>query len=136
MTDERLQLFAEAWYAAWNSHNLDAILEHYAEDVVFISPFVKHLVGEPDGEMRGRAELRHYFARALVRYPDLKFTPITTAPGVNSIVLVYKSVSGLLAAEMMRFGSNDRVVEVRCHYTEVSNFLENWRDRLQDATSV
>ena len=30
--------FADEWIAAWNSYDLNAILSHYAEDVVFHSP--------------------------------------------------------------------------------------------------
>jgi tagatose-1,6-bisphosphate aldolase non-catalytic subunit AgaZ/GatZ len=30
--------FADDWIAAWNSYDLNAILSHYAEDVVFHSP--------------------------------------------------------------------------------------------------
>jgi len=28
LTHERAQRFAEEWYAAWNAHDLDAILGH------------------------------------------------------------------------------------------------------------
>ena len=37
--------FARDWVAAWNSHDLDRILSHYAEDVEFRSPFVVALTG-------------------------------------------------------------------------------------------
>ena len=30
--------FAREWIEAWNSHDLDAILSHYATDVVLTSP--------------------------------------------------------------------------------------------------
>ncbi|SEA63640.1 hypothetical protein SAMN05660909_02788 [Chitinophaga terrae (ex Kim and Jung 2007)] len=29
--------FASAWLEAWNSHDLDAIMEHYDESIVFYS---------------------------------------------------------------------------------------------------
>jgi ketosteroid isomerase-like protein len=124
MSEESDRRFAEEWYAAWNAHDLDSILKHYAEDVVFASPFVVRVVGEPDGEMRGRAELRHYFARALSLYPDLRFEPIQTIHGVRSVILLYRSVGGLLAAEMMTFGRSGLIEEVRCHYVETSPILE------------
>ncbi len=30
--------FAQEWLNAWNSHDLEAIMAHYAEDVIFYSP--------------------------------------------------------------------------------------------------
>jgi ketosteroid isomerase-like protein len=42
------------WIAAWNAHDLDRILAHYAEDVEFRSPFVAKLMGRSDGLVRGR----------------------------------------------------------------------------------
>jgi ketosteroid isomerase-like protein len=32
MDYERGQRFADEWYAAWNAHDLDAILDHYTDD--------------------------------------------------------------------------------------------------------
>ncbi|MGZ4271901.1 MAG: YybH family protein, partial [Solirubrobacteraceae bacterium] len=52
---------AAEWVSAWNAHDLDAILAHYAEDVTFASPFVAALTDEESGVIRGRAALRDYF---------------------------------------------------------------------------
>jgi ketosteroid isomerase-like protein len=42
---QRARRFAETWYAAWNSHDLAAILDHYADDVKMASPLVSRLAG-------------------------------------------------------------------------------------------
>src|SRR3954453_20272928 len=79
MTD--LERFAGEWYEAWNGHDLEAVLEHYADNVVFTSPFVARLAGG-DGTLHGRGELRWYFATAFQPFPDLPFEPIAVATGV------------------------------------------------------
>jgi hypothetical protein len=33
MDGQRARRFAEEWYAAWNAHGLDAVLDHYGDDV-------------------------------------------------------------------------------------------------------
>jgi ketosteroid isomerase-like protein len=33
--------FAEDWIAAWNAHDLDRVLSHYADDIVFLSPIAQ-----------------------------------------------------------------------------------------------
>jgi ketosteroid isomerase-like protein len=32
------QRFAEQWISAWNDRDVEAVLTHYAEDVLFTSP--------------------------------------------------------------------------------------------------
>src|SRR5215831_4331753 len=61
MTSEQARRFAEEWVDAWNRHDLDGILAHYSEDVVFSSPFAARLIPGGDGTVRGRAALREYF---------------------------------------------------------------------------
>jgi hypothetical protein len=109
--------FAADWYEGWNNHDLDAILEHYAEDIAFTSPFVARLAGG-DGTLHGRDELRRYFATAFERFPDLHFEPIAVATGVDSVVLHYRSVQGLLAAEMMILNDEGKVARVYAHYAQ------------------
>jgi hypothetical protein len=51
MTIDDARAFAAEWIAAWNSHDLDRILSHYAGDIVFLSPFAQQLVGNgPPGD--------------------------------------------------------------------------------------
>ena len=45
MTNEEAQAFADEWIAAWNSHDLDRVLSHYAPEVVLLSPIAQKLVG-------------------------------------------------------------------------------------------
>lgn len=104
------------WIAAWNSHDLERILAHYAEDVELISPLVAKLAGRSDGVVRGKAALRHYFARGLEAYPTLRFDFIRLYPGVRSCVVEYLSVNGLRSAELMEFDEQGRVRRVLAHY--------------------
>jgi len=52
---ERATDMALRWAEAWNRRDVEAILAHYADDVVFVSPRAKELVG--DAEVRGKAVL-------------------------------------------------------------------------------
>jgi hypothetical protein len=57
--------FAEEWVAGWNSHDLERILTHYADDVVFSSPHIIERLGKPSGEVHGKDELRAYWGSGL-----------------------------------------------------------------------
>ena len=59
------QRFAADWIAAWNRHDLDAILAHYADDFEMVSPLIPQLAGEPSGRLRGKTRVGAYWARAL-----------------------------------------------------------------------
>lgn len=106
--------FAAEWEAAWNSHDLDRILAHYSADVIFRSAKAMRLVGH--GEMRGKAALRDYWARALTAQPDLSFVVVDVLHGHGMLVITYRNQRGVLAAETLRFGPDGLVVEASaCH---------------------
>ncbi len=112
----RASELAQEWVAAWNARDLDAILAHYGEGIVFSSPFVAKLSGDPSGTLHGKAALREYFARGLAAYPDLRFELLRVLSGVDSVTLYYRSVNGLYAAEAMQVGEDGLVHRVWAHY--------------------
>jgi ketosteroid isomerase-like protein len=116
MDQQRAQVFADGWYAAWNSHDLDAILELYADDVKMTSPLVQTLTGREDGSIAGKEALRAYFEAGLEKYPDLRFEPIALFAGVDSLVLQYRSAAGNLAAEVVFLDDENRVSRYFAHY--------------------
>jgi ketosteroid isomerase-like protein len=116
LTDKSAASFAEDWIASWNSHNLERVLGHYAEDVIFYSPFAQKLLNDPAGCVRGKAALRAYFSRALAAFPELHFTLHEAMRGVSGVTLVYTSVRGLHAAETMLFDADGQVAQVFAHY--------------------
>lgn len=104
------------WYAAWNAHDLERVLAHYADDIRFYSPFAAALVPGSNGLVEGKAALRSYFSTALAKYPDLKFEPYEIFQGAGSTVLRYRSVANKMAAEMFVVDARGLVTEVRAHY--------------------
>jgi len=118
MTDRLGETFASEWLEAWNSHDLDRILAHYGDDVIFTSPFVEELTGRDDGTLFGKEELRDYFSRALASFPDLEFGDLEVYAGATSVCLVYRSVRDLRAAEVMLL-DNGVVTRVFAHYRQI-----------------
>jgi len=115
-TETDARHFAWRWIAAWNSHDLDAILSHYAGNVILISPTAAKLLGEPSGTVRGDAALRDYFRRGLEAYPNLHFEFLDVMFGLSSIVVCYKNQKGTKTAEFMEFGDEGRVTRVVANY--------------------
>lgn len=40
LTSKLASDFAQSWYEAWNAHDLDAIMAHYAPSIEHSSPFI------------------------------------------------------------------------------------------------
>jgi hypothetical protein len=116
ISQEQANHLAQEWITAWNAHNLDAIMPHYADDVEFFSPFIVRLLDDPSGSIRGKAALREYFTKGLTRYPDLTFYLHKVLTGVNSVTLYYESINSLQAAEVMELNDAGVVVRVLAHY--------------------
>jgi ketosteroid isomerase-like protein len=117
MTKEQAQTLANDWIAAWNTHDLDAIMSHYDETIQLTSPVAAQLLNLPDGKVTGKPNLRAYFQRGLEAYPDLNFTLENTLFGLNSIVLYYTNQKGTKSAEFMELSPEGKVTRVVANYS-------------------
>jgi ketosteroid isomerase-like protein len=107
--------FAEDWIAAWNAHDLERILSHYAEDFEMTSPFIAQIAGEPSGTLKGKAAVGAYWRRALELIPNLHFELHEVLVGVASVTLYYQGARGP-AAEVFHFGADGKVARAYAHY--------------------
>jgi hypothetical protein len=107
---------AQHWIEAWNDHDLERIIAHYSDDVVFSSPFIQRIGASPSGTVRGRDALRAYFTAALGKYPALTFRRRAVFRGIHSVTLLYESVNGLLAAETMMLNPQNQISLVLAQY--------------------
>jgi ketosteroid isomerase-like protein len=95
--------FAAQWASAWNRRDLDAVLNQFADDVVFSSPTAAETVGRPT--VRGKAALRAYWERALDRVTSLQLTVVRTVWDASHREL------GILYDREIN-GTHDRAVEL------------------------
>ncbi len=116
ITENTAQHIGTEWVNDWNSHDLDKVMSHYSDDIHFTSPFVIKINNDPTGVINSKPALRVYFERALNAYPDLHFELYCILSSVNSIVVYYKSVNNLFAAELMELDEEGKVVKVVAHY--------------------
>lgn len=106
--------FARDWEAGWNSHNLDRILSHYHEDIVFRSRKAIPITGS--GLIRGKAALCNYWAAALRQQPELHFRVQDVFSGFEMVVISYQNHRDVLAAETLHFDQNGMVTQASaCH---------------------
>lgn len=103
--------FAADWIAAWNSYDLNAILSHYAEDVVFHSPRIAVVTGEPVEFVAGKAALSRYWSKALSQGKDLRFHLERVYVGSDSLSISYRNHRGQHVVETFVFNAQGLVAE-------------------------
>lgn len=95
--------FAERWIEAWNSRDIEAVLTHYADDVIFTSPTAARFVPESGGTVRGKDALRSYWTVALQANPELRFELIDVYVGIDTLVLHYRNQLSGMVNEVLTF---------------------------------
>ena len=119
ISKDQAERFAREWIEAWNSHDLDRILAHYAENFVMSSPRIAVVAGEPSGILSGKAALGAYWKKVLALGPTLHFELQRVFVGADCVVLHYEGVRGP-AAEVFFFGTDGQVVRSAASYWEGS----------------
>ena len=111
--------FAQRWAEAWNRRDIESVLEHFADDVVFSSP--KAVVAVGTGTVRGKSALRQYWHTAVKPITSLRFDVVRVIwdPGTSELAIIYdREVNGGRdrAAEVLQFGAGGRVVRGEVFY--------------------
>jgi hypothetical protein len=96
-------VFAEDWVTAWNRHDVDAVLAHFHDDVVFTSPVAARVIPDSNGVVRGKVALREYWCAALKTMPDLRFEIVGVYQGESVLVINYSNQRGALVNEVLEF---------------------------------
>jgi ketosteroid isomerase-like protein len=120
VTDLDPLAFAGRWVAEWNANDVEAVLAHFAEDCVFVSPKAVALVGG-GGHVVGKPALRDYWTKAVTRFPGKTFRLESAQwnPEARTLVIFYVSIldgNAVHTIEVMRFGEDGLVARGEAYY--------------------
>jgi ketosteroid isomerase-like protein len=104
--------FAERWVSEWNRKDVEAVLAHFSEDVVFASPRAKAIVGS--SRVEGKTKLREYWIRALSRVQSIHFVldhVISDGRRVGIVYVAEMDGRRMRAVEFLRFGDDGLIHE-------------------------
>ena len=102
--------FAAEWAAAWNAHDVEAVLRHFHDDAIFSSPFAVHVFPESEGRLTGKQAIRDYWTAGIARIPDLHFSVDEVFVGIDHIVIAYVNQKQARVSEVLKF-QGDLVIE-------------------------
>jgi ketosteroid isomerase-like protein len=122
MLDEAIvEMLQRHWEDGWNRGDVEMILAPFAADVVFSSPGIAMLTGDPaKTTIEGKDAVRLYIEDAVRRASQVRYRLDATYVGTDSIVIVYScglpNGNEKVGSDSMRVGQDRLVVEWRCHY--------------------
>jgi ketosteroid isomerase-like protein len=113
---DRAVTVAQQWLDAWNSHQADQVVAHFAETVTATSPVIGRLRPESGGHLAGKAAVLDCYEEGLRLYPDLHFTLVEVLTGVDQVTIVYRNQSDTVVAETLTLGADGFVTTVNVTY--------------------
>ena len=120
---------AIAWYAAWNSHDPRAICDLYADNLVFMSPFVAKLGLSERGVLTDIQAFYKYVSDTLPRVPNLKFEPVANCVGAQGHTLVYRNQSSHIIAETLEYNDEGLIRLASAAYSTAPIKRKNYGSR-------
>jgi len=96
------------WFAAFNAHDLEALLELYADDAEHYSPKLKERQPGTKGLISGKQALRSWWRDAFDRLPTLQYDVVKLTADEQQVFMEY--IRHVQGEEDLRVGE---VLEIR-----------------------
>jgi hypothetical protein len=116
MTFEDAEAHAKNWIDAWNAHDLERILSHYSQDVIFEAQTVKARWGNPDGRLHGIAELKKHFSLGLELAPNLAFQLEQVFLTPSGYAILYRRENGNRVIDCVTLDEHGQAKQVIAYY--------------------
>jgi ketosteroid isomerase-like protein len=110
---------AANWVDLWNRKDVEAVLEHYCDDVIFMSPKATNIVGQ--SLLEGKEALSQYWKTACEKIEKIEFKldRVVWDPETSELVVIYEAnLNGVRsrACETMRFDPSGKIVSGEAMY--------------------
>ena len=89
MPADALLQVAHRWFAAFNTHDLEALLTLYADDARHFSPKLQVRRPETGGWVQGKEALRAWWRDAFDRLPTLRYAPTRLITDGTAVFMEY-----------------------------------------------
>ena len=84
-----ITIIAEKWFAAFNAHDLEALLELYDDAAEHYSPKLRLHRPGTNGIVRGKSALRGWWRDAFERLPTLRYEVIALTADTDRVFMEY-----------------------------------------------
>jgi ketosteroid isomerase-like protein len=116
ISDSWAEEFAINWLTAWNSKDIERISEYYSDEIFFASPTVLKMTGYQDGILLKKSEFKKMCSEIFQVIPELSYSLVAVAVGIDSLTLHYKSSQFDLVADVVKFDSAWKIIKSHTYY--------------------
>lgn len=107
------------WIAAFNAHNVEAILKLYDDNAIHFSPKLKVREPQTNGFVIGKIQMKQWWDDAFIRLPSLNYELINLIANENNLLMEYnRTVDGeadMMVAEVLEI-QNGLIVKSRVYH--------------------
>ncbi|AOM79587.1 nuclear transport factor 2 family protein [Pedobacter steynii] len=119
MNNLQFENIARQWFAAFNTQDLDSLLELYDQEAIHFSPKLKIRHPDTKGLVSGNAALRQWWKESFERLPSLRYQPTSFTANDQRVFMEYiRTVDGepdMLIAEVLEI-SNGKIKASRVYH--------------------
>jgi len=116
LTDQWGHEFAKQWLTAWNSRDIESILDCYSDEFLMVSPMVRQVTGNQTAVLLNKDELRALCTRIFDEIPELQYSLMGVSVGLNKLTIHYTSSECELVADVMNFSEAWKIVSATTFY--------------------
>ncbi|HVA97330.1 MAG TPA: nuclear transport factor 2 family protein [Bacteroidia bacterium] len=119
MTIKNNEAIAEKWFAAFNAHDLEKLLELYDDQAKHFSPKLKIRQPETNGFINGKTALKNWWKDAFERLPNLHYEVTTLTSNDKRVFMEYirkvPTEADMLIAEVLEI-ENEKIIFSRVYH--------------------
>ena len=97
--------------------DIDGIMSHYANDVVFYSPTVVQRWNIAEGKLNGKEKLRAHFLKGFEIATSLHFELLHVLTGVDGMTIIYRRETGKTVADVVQLNEMGQAIIVKAYYS-------------------
>jgi ketosteroid isomerase-like protein len=116
LSDRWGQEFAKSWLAAWNTRDVDKILDCYSDEFLMVSPVVRQMTGNQSGVLMDKTSLRDLCTKIFEQIPELQYSLVAVSVGINKLTIHYTSSECDMVADVMNFNDTWKIVSSSTYY--------------------
>ena len=120
MTTQANLSIAQAWFEAFNNHNLEKLLSLYDDEAAHFSPKLKVRQPETNGLIIGKSALRNWWQDAFERLPSLHYKATTLTANTDRVFLEYlrtvENENEMLVAEVLEI-KEGKIIASRVYHS-------------------
>lgn len=116
LTRDFAETFARSWVQAWNDRDIEAVANHYTDDIIYHSPKLSKIIEHDAPIIKGKTALIEYWNAAIEGARSLYFDVHKIFVSSDAVTLLFINHQGQEVAETFVFNEDLKIKECIAAY--------------------